>query len=168
MTADARARFVLAFMLLLVVELGAVVWVFGQRLDGAVNRATARTSAAALNLVGAQCQADDDYVVCPSLSNVRIIFECTAVFPVGVFLAAVIAFPASWKRKLVGLGLGVPTILLVNVGRVMSLVWLTARFPSATEWVHVVLWQTLMIVLVVGIWLLWAGRAARQGRARIA
>jgi len=162
---DARARFLLTFVLLLVLELGTMVWAFGRNLDVPVNQATARAAASALSAMGADCGAKEDLVVCGSFSSVRIIFECTGVFPVGIFLAAVVAFPVAWGWRVLGVGLGVPAILAVNLGRVMSLLWLSDRFPRAVEWTHVVLWQTLMIVFVVAAWLLWARTAVRRPSA---
>ncbi len=43
-------------------------------------------------------------------SSLRIISECTALYPVVIFLSAVVASPASWKHKLVGV-LGVPILV---------------------------------------------------------
>ena len=163
-----RARFLLTFVLVLALELGIVVWGFGRNLDVALNRATATAVAGTMSLVGVPCDSDADLVVCASLSSVRIIFECTGAFPIGIFLAAILAFPATWKWKLLGVGLGVPAILAVNVGRLMSLMWVESRFPRAMDWVHVVLWPTLLVLFVVLLWLLWARAAVRGHRARVA
>ena len=150
---DPRLRFLLWFTLTLGVELAIVVWAFDRQLDPPLNRATARSTAWALNLLGADCQAVGDLVTCPSLSTIRIIFECTAAFPLGIFLAAVLAFPSGWRWKVVGVAAGVPAILLLNLVRMMSLVWLGARYPHWADWMHVVLWQSAMVVFVALLWL---------------
>ena len=43
---------------------------------------------------------------------VHIIEECTGVYEVLIFAAAVLAFPTFWSKKGVGLGLGIPLLLL--------------------------------------------------------
>ncbi len=161
---DPRLRFLLWFALALGVELAIVVWAFDRQLDPWLNRATARSTASALSLLGVECQAQGELVTCASLSSVRIIFECTAAFPLGIFLAAVLAFPSRWGWKVVGMAAGAPAILLLNLVRVMSLVWLGARYPLWADWLHIVLWQSAMIVFVALLWLLWASWGRRRTR----
>jgi exosortase/archaeosortase family protein len=50
---------------------------------------------------------------------VKIIEECTGVYEVIIFAAAVLAFPTGWKKKAVGFGLGIPLIYFFNVMRIM-------------------------------------------------
>src|SRR5688500_6192904 len=49
---------------------------------------------------------------------------CNAVETMMLFAAALLAFPASPRRRLVGLAIGLPLIQLLNVIRLASLFWL--------------------------------------------
>lgn len=121
---------------------------------------TARTTAWALWLLGADGRADGTLVT-SSIFTVKIIDECTAVFPIMIFLAAVVAYPSRWRKKLVGAALGVPALLLVNLIRLVSLFYIGHWFPDAFETAHLLVWQSLIIFFTVLLWLLWAVRIAR-------
>ncbi len=77
-----------------------------------------------------------------------------------IFLAAVLAFPASWKARFVGLGIGIVAIQLVNLIRVVALFFTGAYFPSFFDSSHTVVWQTLVILSGVLLWIFWANRFA--------
>ena len=118
---------------------------------------TARATAGALALLGADGRADGSLVT-SSLYSVRIIFECTGVFPVMIFVAAVIAYPCGLRPKLLGLGVGVPGLLLLNEIRLVSLFYVGYWFPQVFDTLHLVVWQSLMIFFTVLLWLLWSSR----------
>ncbi|MCS7197290.1 MAG: hypothetical protein NZ930_01165 [Candidatus Bipolaricaulota bacterium] len=76
-----------------------------------LNCITALMLAGALWLLGANGQAVGT-VVTSKIFSAEIITECTAIFPLMIFLAAVIAYPSGWRKKLWGIVLGAPAILL--------------------------------------------------------
>lgn len=94
-----------------------------------------------------------------------IVEACNGVLPTYIFLAAVIAFPSLWIDKLRGLLLGVPALFLVNLARVLSLMFLGAYEPDIVERVHIDVWQTVVVALAMGIWIFWAERIVRPRSA---
>jgi len=90
-----------------------------------------------------------------------IVEACNGVLPTYIFVAAVIAFPSPWLDKLRGVLLGVPVIFLINLARVVSLMLLGAYKPDIVERVHIDVWQTVVVVLAMGIWIFWAERFVR-------
>lgn len=100
------------------------------------------------------------------ICSFEIIGECTAYYPVGIFVAAVCAFPARWFRKLLGIGLGVPAVLSINQVRLVSLCYVAHWFPEHFETFHVVVWQSLIVILTVVLWLIWATTLAGRGESR--
>ena len=86
----------------------------------------------------------------------EIIGECTAYYPVAIYVAAVGAFPARFTRRLVGILLGVPIVLLINQARLVSLCYVYHWIPEYFETIHIVVWQSLIIILTVVLWLVWA------------
>ncbi len=92
--------------------------------------------------------------------SISVVTACTGLFVTGLFLVAVAAFPASWRSRLVGAALGVAGLFFVNVVRLASLFYVGIHWPGILDVVHQLVWQSLVIVIAVSLWLLWAGRAA--------
>lgn len=85
---------------------------------------------------------------------------CNGVEAMLIFLAAVLAFPASWKSRLAGLGLGILAIQAVNLVRVVALFLTGVYFPRIFDTSHTVIWQTIVILFGVMLWIFWANRFA--------
>ncbi|MCS6902820.1 MAG: exosortase H [Candidatus Bipolaricaulota bacterium] len=131
--------------------------------DAWLNRVTALMLAGALWLLGANGQAIGT-VVTSKIFSAEIITECTAIFPLMIFLAAVIAYPSGWKKKLWGILLGVPAILFVNLIRLVTLFYIGYWFPSVFETAHLLVWQSLIIFFAVLFWLIWVELFVHRGR----
>ena len=80
---------------------------------------------------------------------------CNGVEAMIVVLAAIIATPASWKYKLIGIGLGFVAIQALNVVRIISLFYLLQWNPVWFEWAHLYLWQALIMLDGLIVYLLW-------------
>jgi exosortase H (IPTLxxWG-CTERM-specific) len=96
--------------------------------------------------------------VLQSVSNgfaVSIEAGCNGVEATIVLVAAILAFPASWKRKLIGLVAGVVAVQGLNIIRVISLFYLGQWNFHAFEWAHLYVWQALIMLDVMVVWLLW-------------
>ena len=89
---------------------------------------------------------------------------CNGLETIYIFFAGVLAFPAPWGRKLWGLLLGFLAIQLLNVVRIVSLFYIGVYFPEHFEDSHVVVWQAIVILFGVALFLLWADRYARPPR----
>ncbi len=86
---------------------------------------------------------------------VHIIEECTGIYEILIFTAAVMAFPTSWLNKGVGLGLGVPLLYLFNVLRIAVLMLVGKYFPEYFDFMHLYFWQATLILMITSVWLLW-------------
>jgi exosortase H (IPTLxxWG-CTERM-specific) len=135
-----------------------VFWRWGGFVQGFSQDWTARATAWSLRRLGLEALAQGNLVV-SELQPIRIIFECTAVFPAGIFAAAVLAFPTRWLWKLFGLSAGLAALVVINQVRLVSLVYIGHSFPDAFEFSHHVVWQSLIIFFTLVVWLLWASRA---------
>ena len=85
---------------------------------------------------------------------------CNGIEAMLIFLAAVLAFPASWKSRLAGLALGIVAIQIVNLVRVAALFLTGVYFPKIFDASHTVIWQTIVILFGVLLWVFWANRLA--------
>ena len=94
---------------------------------------------------------------------------CNGVEAIALYFAAVLALPARWRRRLVGLAIGIVGIFIINQIRVVGL-FLVAMFqPDILPHAHNYAGQTFVIVMGMALWFLWAERYAdfrpAKGRA---
>jgi exosortase H (IPTLxxWG-CTERM-specific) len=86
---------------------------------------------------------------------------CNGVEATLVLLAAMLAFPAPWRHKAVGLVIGIVAVQLLNVLRVISLFYLGQWNYDVFEWAHLYVWQALIMLDVLVVWLIWVRRVPR-------
>jgi exosortase H (IPTLxxWG-CTERM-specific) len=92
--------------------------------------------------------------------HVNIRNGCNGVETMLIFCSAVLAFPAPWRARALGLGLGLIAIQLVNLVRVVALFLTGVYFPKLFDTSHTVIWQTVVILFGVLLWIFWADRFA--------
>ena len=80
---------------------------------------------------------------------------CNGIEAYITLLAAVVAFPSSWKHKLWGLGVGFIAVQGLNVVRVISLFYLAQWDTTIFRIAHEYLWQALIMLDVLVVWLVW-------------
>ena len=97
--------------------------------------------------------------------GVRIERGCNGVEAVIILFAAIFAFPAPIKSKLIGFTIGFFAIQGLNLVRIVSLFYLGQWNQVAFEWFHLYLWQALIILDALVVWLIWL-RTLPQARAR--
>jgi exosortase H (IPTLxxWG-CTERM-specific) len=125
----------------------------------------ARVSGATLDLLGQDVRMQRT-IIRGSRFAVNIRNGCNGVEAMLIFLAAVLAFPAPWRARLLGLAIGVAAIQAVNLVRVVALYLTGAYFPSWFDASHTVVWQTVVILFSVLLWILWANRLGSPRTAR--
>lgn len=86
---------------------------------------------------------------------------CNGVEATLVLLAAMLAFPAPWKHKVVGLVIGILAVQLLNILRVISLFYLGQWNYDVFEFSHLYVWQALIMLDVLIVWLIWVRRVPR-------
>lgn len=123
----------------------------------------ATASRVTLNLLGQNVTQTGTVLTSPRFA-VNIRNGCNGVEALVIFVAAVLSFPATWRSRAVGLGLGALAIQAVNLVRVVALFLTGAYVPRLFESSHTVIWQTIVILFAVLLWIFWANRfAARPG-----
>ncbi len=93
---------------------------------------------------------------------VKIIDECTGIYEMLIFAAAVLAFPTSWAKRGVGLLLGCPLIYLFNVVRIAGLIVVGRYWSEAFEFMHLYFWQATMIAMITSVWMLWIVKVVQR------
>ena len=124
----------------------------------------ARASAAVLNVLGEKVVVEGTELRSGTFA-VNIENGCNGVETALLFGSAVLAFPAPGKRRLLGLLLGFAAIQAINLVRVVSLFWIGAHRPALFSSSHTVLWQSIVVLCGVLLFLLWASREQKRPAA---
>lgn len=155
-----EVRFIALFLGLLVLA-SAIVGL--RPVDAAVvapyTAAVARVSGGVLALLGEDAVVRGSEISSPRFTVV-VYNGCNGLVTSLIFAAAVVAFPAAWRARLVGLAAGLVAIQLVNQVRIVSLFYVGVFLPRYFNEAHVLVWQSIVILFGVTLWLLWARRHA--------
>jgi len=103
-------------------------------------------------------------IVGTSTFRVAIQNNCNAIYETALFASAVLAYPATWRERAWGIVLGATVLYLVNVVRVLTLIYVGSHFRPYFDASHIYIWQSLFIVFTLGLWLYWAGACGRSPR----
>ncbi len=87
--------------------------------------------------------------------GVRIERGCNGVEAVIILFAAIFSFPAPFKNKIIGFVIGFFAIQILNLIRIISLFYLGQWNQVAFMWFHLYLWQALIILDALVVWLIW-------------
>ena len=87
---------------------------------------------------------------------------CNGVEATLVLFAAILAFPAPKRHKVIGLVIGVLAVQLLNIVRVISLFYIGQWNLEVFEWAHQYVWQALIMLDVLIVWLIWVRRVPRD------
>ncbi len=116
---------------------------------------TARVTLALLYWLGIAATRMATVVSHPSGFAYEIYYRCTGFLPVAFLMTAILAYPGCWRRKLVGLAVGVPVLIALNLTRLVHLFYLGVHNPAAFDFAHSVLWEGFLILAILGLWLGW-------------
>ncbi len=86
---------------------------------------------------------------------VTILAGCNGVEAMIVLIGAILAYPAPWRHRLIGLGIGVLAIQVLNLVRIVSLFYIGQWNLRVFEWAHLYAWQALIMLDALIVWLVW-------------
>lgn len=91
---------------------------------------------------------------------------CNGVEATIVLVAAMLAFPSPWKHKLWGILIGFLLVQALNLIRIISLFYIGQWNMQVFEWMHLYLWQALImldVLIIFLVWLRYLPRPAQEG-----
>lgn len=80
---------------------------------------------------------------------------CNGVEATIVLVAALLAYPASWRARILGIVLGFFAVQVMNIARIISLFYLGNWNMDAFTWVHLYLWPTLIMLDVLIVFVIY-------------
>jgi exosortase H (IPTLxxWG-CTERM-specific) len=94
-------------------------------------------------------------------------FGCNGLEAVMIYSVAVIAFPASWKDKLMGILGGFLVIQVINILRISSLAYSAIHFKDLFEYIHIYIAQGMMIAVSLGVFFIYLKYAKTSQKANV-
>jgi exosortase H (IPTLxxWG-CTERM-specific) len=155
-----EARFLILFLAILGVSFTAIA--LRQINDALVTPYTAviaRVSGGVLRLFGEEAAVSGCVVSSPRFA-VTIYNGCNGLITSLIFISGVLAFPARWSAKLTGVVGGLISIQLINLVRIISLFYIGVFLPEHFNDAHIFIWQSLVILAGISLWIVWAQRFA--------
>ena len=77
---------------------------------------------------------------------------------VGILAVLMLAFPAPIRSKIIGVAFASVVIAGMNLARIVSLYWISAKHPGLLDTAHGVVWPVVWNVTAVGVlvaWIIW-------------
>ena len=149
-------RFVVTFLVLLVLISVGFSQLFTRFHDQILwlMEDTAAISGGVLSLFSEQVYYSGVFVTYKGFS-VEIIDECTGMFEMLIYLAAVFSFSTTVRKKLIGVAIGIPAIFVFNVVRIIILLLAGASSFRMFNFMHLYFWQVTLIIMISTIWIGW-------------
>ena len=120
-----------------------------------------------LNVVGQQTHLVGTVIQSPRFS-IAIERGCDALEPTWMVVAAILAFPAKRRYRLIGICAIVMLMQLTNLLRIITLFLIGFHFPSAFNTVHLEIWPAVFIIVEVLAFLGWKEWANSSARPHVA
>ena len=90
---------------------------------------------------------------------------CNGVEATIVLIAAVLAFPAPWRARVMAIALGFLAVQAMNIVRIISLFYLGNWNLDVFSWVHLYLWPALIMLDVLIVFIVYLRYLGRQPEA---
>lgn len=122
--------------------------------------ALAITAASIVRLAGGICEQREAVMSNPLRGFALEVRDgCNGVNVVILLWAAILGYPSAIGKKLWGLGAGLAAIQVLNLLRIISLFYLGQYYRSMFDFVHLYVWELLIILDAIVVFAMWSRRA---------
>ncbi len=98
----------------------------------------------------------------PPSASISVTAECSGTDVLALCLAAILAWPVSWRARLKGAAGGITLVLVLNTLRIATL-GQTAASPALFQTLHLQIWPAILILATSGYVFAWMRGAVRVG-----
>jgi exosortase H (IPTLxxWG-CTERM-specific) len=159
-------RFAALFGALFLAGSGLILLPPVQAIDGRFSQALVGLSHRLIGICGGTAQVEGAILRAPGGFGVEMKDGCNGITVTILLCAAVLAFPAPWRVRGLGLVAGGLAIQILNIVRFISLFYLGQYSTTWFEFAHGYLWETLLMLDTLVVFWLWVGRVSRAGRVQ--
>ena len=158
-------RFLILFTVFLAILFGLLLAPATQPGVRVFTRGLVVVSAALVRLFGGRAVALGDLMENPANHfGVQMANGCNGANVTILLWAAVLAFPASWRQKAMGLAAGTAAIHVVNLLRFISLFYIGQYNRNWFDFAHLYLWESLMMLDTLVVFWTWAYFVRKAGQ----
>ena len=136
-----------------------------QAVDVAFSRRLVSVAHGLVAACGGHASTDGAIMRSPGGFAVEMRDGCNAVNVTILLWSAVLAFPAAWKMKALGLLAGSAIIQAVNIIRFITLFYLGQYSMTWFDFAHAYLWESLIMLDTMVVFWFWVTRVLRAGVA---
>ncbi|HSP14577.1 MAG TPA: exosortase H [Thermoanaerobaculia bacterium] len=160
-----RLRFIVTFLILLAAfEFSLLIETVDRKVILPFTNSIAVASASIIRTAEGGVRVSGTTISAPCFA-VDIKNGCNGVEATLFVLAAVLAFPATWMKKIIGVILGGLIIQAANLIRVVTLFLIGCRHRAWFDTFHLAIWQTAIFGIAVGFFVVWSRRSAPPNAA---
>ncbi len=105
-------------------------------------------------LAGSAARVVGDQIFVRGLT-ININYECTGAYVLLILITFLVSYPARWRSRLLGIGVGVAALSLVNIIRIAVLIRIAEIRPDLFAYFHEYVWQGVFLVLVIVYAMAW-------------
>jgi exosortase H (IPTLxxWG-CTERM-specific) len=159
-------RFGLIYVLLMAVFFFVIGFVPLQQVvdvNGLYTKFVVLSTAKVLGLMSLPCTFEGSLIHLPSIS-LDVKFGCNGLEAVMIYSVAVLAFPASFKKKAIGITAGFIVIQAINILRIAALAYSGVHFRDYFEYIHIYIAQGMMIAVSLAVFFIYLAYAERDVR----
>ena len=153
-----ESKDILKFSLIAIVVIVGLVLLFSiSSIENSLINFTAKSTNTLLNLFGIRSSLRGNTIILLSgtQAKLQIIPDCTGIYPFIIMVGFIFAYPAKLKNKLLGILFGGVLSLVVNYARLITLITVAEKSYDAFQYLHIFIWQTTFIILVIFYFLWW-------------
>ena len=127
-------------------------------LNGLYTKAIIFITARILEIMGISCMCQGAVITIAGIS-LHVKFGCNGLEAVMIYAVGILSFPATWKKRLLGIIAGFIVIQIVNIIRIVALAYSCIYFKNLFEYIHIYIAEGIMIAVALGIYIYWIGYA---------
>lgn len=114
-----------------------------------------------IQVLGYDVQVSGDQIYSNAFS-ISVKKGCDAAEPMAIFIAGILSFPASARKKFTGLLIGLSVLFILNIVRVLTLFLTGIYLPDLFEALHIAVWQVVFIIVAILLWFLWLRKVVHK------
>jgi len=156
------ARFTVVFVVCFLAGIGLLLLPPVQALDAQFSRALVTLSHGLIGICGGKATLEGAILRSPGGFAVEMRDGCNAVNVTILLWSAVLAFPASWRMKALGMIAGSLVIQALNIVRFISLFYIGQYSAAWFDFAHGYLWESLLVLDTMVVFWLWVSRVNRS------
>lgn len=156
-------RFVLIFTGCSLFAFCMVLTPLVQPVDARFSQVLVKVAHSIILVCGGHATRDGAILRAPGGFAVEMRDGCNAINVTILLWSAVLAFPAGWKKKVLGLVAGSAIVQVLNIIRFISLFYLGQYSMTWFDFAHAYLWESLLVLDTMVVFWLWVNRVVRLG-----